>query len=136
MSFTSGKHIRDPEVQVRILQGNLDYERHERERVEDENRRLREQLRQANQGKRNVGDSYENGDNINAAKGAKIRRLNAKVGQKKRAHGPVKVPERPVVILIGNRGSGSRIIYGDRDMEQLEKYLKKWLPSLEDSNRI
>eukprot|EP00944_MAST-04C_sp_MAST-4C-sp1_P003949 g3949.t1 len=137
MSFTSGKQIRDPEVQVRILQGNLDYERHERERLEDENRRLREQLRQANQGKRNVGDSYENGDNIIAAKGAKIRRLNAKVGQKKRAHGPVKVPERPVAILIGNRGSkDSGIIYGDRDMEQLEKYLKKWLPSLEDSNRI
>ena len=51
MSFTSGKHIRNPEVQIRILKGNLDYERHESERAQDEIRRLREQLRQANQGK-------------------------------------------------------------------------------------
>ncbi len=52
--------------------------------------------------------------------------------------GSVKIPQRPVAILIGNdcESHGRKSIYGARDMENLSMKLQEWMPLLEEDGRI
>ena len=118
-----GKQIQNPAVKNIFLQRQL-------EEKEKEMAKMREEIAVLRQGKRKADEELQTKERFVGKKGRKIGKLKA-------LRGDTKQPERPVAILIGDDGTcGGKDpnIYGDRDMEHLEKQLREWLPKLNDNS--
>eukprot|EP00942_MAST-04A_sp_MAST-4A-sp1_P002141 g2141.t1 len=91
---------------------------------------MREEMAVLRRGKRKAVEELQTKERVVGKKGRKIGKLKA-------LRGDTKQPESPVAILIGDNGTcGGKDpnIYGDRDIEYLEKQLREWLPKLNDNS--
>eukprot|EP00943_MAST-04B_sp_MAST-4B-sp1_P006138 g6138.t1 len=120
--YSGGKQVQNPNVQNVFLKRQLEEQEKQIQALLEEN----EQLKRS---KRKAEDDLQRGQRITGKKGRKIGKLKA-------LRGAVKIPERPVVVLIGDDGTahGGENIYGDRDMNHLESRLKEWLPILRNES--
>lgn len=123
MPYNGGKQIQNPAVKNIFLQRQL-------EEKDKELAKMREEMAVLRRGKRKAVEELQTKERVVGKKGRKIGKLKA-------LRGDTKQPESPVAILIGDNGTcGGKDpnIYGDRDIEYLEKQLREWLPKLNDNS--
>ena len=147
-----GKNVRDPNIRLTAIQN-------ERNQLSEENANKDEELVKKNiiieelrkqLAAKNEETSTKSQQLITAQNGKRKANKVLKTTKLKKTkvaneneifrglRGSVKIPQRPVAILIGNdcKSHGRKSIYGARDMENLSMKLQEWMPLLEEDGRI